>query len=138
MRCYNSPPPSDILTLDPKIWTRIATQGKVSLRTPNKTKYSPRHTLSLGVTKLSDRVHTQTINHTTRYLRNEGPHHFSTCDTNGNPRLFYKCLGTYFFNKQHHQNMLALLTNIVTSFNNLTPLPLTHTEIIKLSNIQLI
>ena len=65
--------------------------------------------------------------------------HFSTCDTNGNPRPFYKYLGTHFFNKQQNQNMLALLTNtIISFFNNLAPLPLTHTEIIKLSNIQLI
>ena len=70
---YNSLPPSDISTLDTKIWTHIAKQGKLSLRTPNKTKYSPRHTLGLHITKLSDRIHTQTINHTTRYLRNECP-----------------------------------------------------------------
>ena len=65
--------------------------------------------------------------------------HFSTCDTNGNPRLFCKYLGTHFFNKQQNQNMLALLTNTITSFfNNLAPLPLTHTQVIKLSNIQII
>ena len=71
---YNSLPPFDINTLDSKIWTHIAKQGKLSLRTPNKTKYSPRHTLGLDITKVSDRIHTQTINHTIRYLQNEGPH----------------------------------------------------------------
>ena len=35
---YNSLPPSDISTLDSKIWTYIAKQGKLSLRTANKTK----------------------------------------------------------------------------------------------------
>ena len=70
---YNSLPPSDIHILDTKIWTHIATQGKLAFHTPKKTKYSPRHALGLDITKLSDGIHTQTIHHTTRYLRREGP-----------------------------------------------------------------
>ena len=62
--------------------------------------------------------------------------HFSPCDTKGNPRRFYKYLPTYCFNNQRNGDMLALLTNTITYFfNSLAPLPLTHTEIIKCSNI---
>ena len=65
--------------------------------------------------------------------------HFSTFTEDGNPRVFYKYLGTYFFNKQQDPNMLQLLLNTIHAFfANISTLPLTHNKIIKLSNIQLI
>ena len=70
---YNSLPNKHLDTLDHSIWVNIASQGKLSLRTPNKTKYSPRHTLGLGITKISHVTHTQAINHFLRYTSNEGP-----------------------------------------------------------------
>ena len=70
---YNSLPNRLLDTLDHSIWVNIASQGKLSLRTPNKTKYSPRHTLGLGITKISHVTHTQAINHFLRYTSNEGP-----------------------------------------------------------------
>ena len=70
---YNSLPNKLLDTLDHSIWVNIASQGKLSLRTPNKTKYSPRHTLGLGITKISHVTHTQAINHFLRYTSNEGP-----------------------------------------------------------------
>ena len=70
---YNSLINKLLDTLDHSIWLNIASQGKLSLRTPNKTKYSPRHTLGLGITKISHVTHTQAINHFLRYTSNEGP-----------------------------------------------------------------
>ena len=65
--------------------------------------------------------------------------HFSTSDNSGNPRIFYKYLGTYFFNQRQNTQMYQLLMNTINSFfTNLSTLPLSHNEIIKLSNIQLI
>ena len=96
---YNTLPLSDIHTLDTKIWTHVATQGKLSLRTPNKTKYSPRHTLVLDITKPSDRTHTLTINHTTRYLRSKGPY----------------LANTLFLNVLTHHNQRANLIQTITS-----------------------
>ena len=95
---YNPLPSSDIHTLDTKIWTYIAGQGKLSLRTPNKTKYCPRDALGLDITKPSDRFHTQTINCTSRYLRKEGPLLTNT--------LFLKAL--------HHDNQEANLIQTIT------------------------
>ena len=70
---YNSLPYESLDTLDHSIWKHIAYQRKLSKRTPNKTKYSPRHTFGLGITKLSQVTHTQTVNHCLRYTLNEGP-----------------------------------------------------------------
>ena len=65
--------------------------------------------------------------------------HFRTFDDSGNPRIFYKYIGTYFFNQRQNTQMYQLLVNAINSFfTNLSTLPLTHNEIIKLSNIQLI
>ena len=65
--------------------------------------------------------------------------HFSTFDNSGNPRIFYKYLGTYFFNQRQNTQMYPLLMNTINSFfTNLSTLSLTHNEIINLSNIQLI
>ena len=68
------------------------------------------------------------------------PHiHFSTYDKSGNPRTHYKYLGTYFFNKTQNKHMHSLLTNTISSFlHDLAPPPLSYTELIKLSNSQLI
>ena len=91
-RIYNSLPNKLLDTLDHSIWVNIASQGELSLRTPNKTKHSPRHILGLGITKCSHVTHTQAINHFLRYTSNEGPptanhsiqhtlfHHGSTCN----------------------------------------------------------
>ena len=55
------------------------------------------------------------------------------------PEPFRKNLGTYVFNKQQNPSMLTLLLNTIHAFfANRSILPLTHNEIIKLSNIQLI
>ena len=55
------------------------------------------------------------------------------------PGFFYKCLGTYFFNKQQNPSILQLLLNSIHAFfANISTLPLTHKEVRKLSNIQLI
>ena len=82
-------------------------------------------------------MHSTTSHHVT--VRITPTLHFSPCDTHGNPQLFYKYLGTYFFYSKQNHNMLSLLNNTITTFfNNLAPLPLIHTEIIKLSNLQLL
>ena len=105
---YNSVPPPDIHTLDTKMWTHIATQGKPSLRTPNKTKYSSRHTLGLDITKLSDGLHTQTINHTIRYLRNEDPQLTNT--------LFLKALN----HDTQEANLIQTIASASSYYLNLT------------------
>ena len=105
---YNPHPLPDIHTLDTKIWTHIATQGKLSLRTPNKTKYSSQHTLGLDITKLSDGIHTQTINHTNRYLRNEGPQLTNT--------LFLKALN----HDNQEANLIQTITSASSYYLNLT------------------
>ena len=65
--------------------------------------------------------------------------HFSTFDQHGKPRQYYKYLGVFFYTSQQNQPMFLLLKNLVNSFfTNLLPLSLSHTELIKLSNIQLI
>ena len=65
--------------------------------------------------------------------------HFSTFDNSGNPRIFYQYLGTYFFNQRQNTQMYQLLVNTINSFFvNLSTAPLTHNDILKLSNIQLI
>ena len=64
--------------------------------------------------------------------------HRSTLDNSGNPRSFYKYLGTYFFNQRQNTQMYQLLVNTINSFlTKLSTPPLTHIGIIKLSNIQL-
>ena len=50
-------------TLDGFIWTCIASQGKLSNRTLNKSKYSSCQIIGLGITKISQVTHTQSINH---------------------------------------------------------------------------
>ena len=63
----------------------------------------------------------------------------STFDNIGNPRIFYKYLETYFFNQGQNTQMYQLLVNTIKFFfTNLSTLPLTRNEIIKLSNNQLI
>ena len=48
---------------------------------------------------------------------------------NGNPRSFYKYLGTYFFNQRQNTQMYQLLVNTINSFfTNLSTLPLTHNK----------
>ena len=65
--------------------------------------------------------------------------HCSTLDNSGNPRRFCKYLGTYFFNQRQNTQRYQLQVNTINSFfTNLSTLPLTHNEIIKLSNNQLI
>ena len=107
---YNSLPPPDIHTLDKKIWTHIAAQGKLSLCTPNKTNFSPRNTLGFDITKPSDGIHTQTINHTIRYLRNEGPQLPTT--------LFLKAL--------NHDTQEANLIQTITSASSYYPNLICH------------
>ena len=65
--------------------------------------------------------------------------HFSTFDQHNKPHQYYKYLGVFFFFTQQNKHMFLLLKNLITSFyTNLLPLSLSHTELIKLSNIQLI
>ena len=101
---YNSLPNESLDTLDHSIWKHIAYQGKLSKRTPNKTKYSPRHTFGLGITKLSQVTHTQTVNHCLRYTLNEGP---STANKNVQHALFHpsaesNLIQTMFTTSAHH------------------------------------
>ena len=80
------------------------------------------------------------LNNTPHVTIRISPHiHFSTYDKSGNPRTHYKYLGTYFFHKTQNKHMHTLLTNTISSFfDDLAPLPLSYTELIKLSNSQLI
>ena len=96
----------------------------------------PRYGLSFNTTK--SELHA--LNNATHITIPISPtQHFSTFTDNGNPRVFSKHLGTYLFNKQQSASMLQLLLNTLhTFFANISTLPLTHNEIIKLSNIQLI
>ena len=62
-----------------------------------------------------------------------------TFNNSGNPRIFHKYPGTYFFNQRQNTQMYQLLVNTINSFfTNLSTLPPTHNETIKLSNLQLI
>ena len=70
---YNSLPQQDLDKLDTTIWSHISKLGKLSFRTPNKTKYSPPHTLGLNITKISIVTHIQAINHILRYTHYDGP-----------------------------------------------------------------
>ena len=70
---YNSLPTKLLDTLYHSIWVNIASQGKLSIRNPNKTKYFPRQTLGLGFTTITHVTHTQAINHFLHYTSNEGP-----------------------------------------------------------------
>ena len=96
----------------------------------------PRYSLSFDTTK--SELHA--LNNTTHStIRISPTQHFSTFADDGNPRAFYKYLGTYLFNKQQNPSMLQLLLNTIHAFfANISTLPLTHNKIIKLSNIQLI
>ena len=96
----------------------------------------PRYSLSFNTTK--SEVHA--LNNATQItIRISPTNYFSTFTDDGNPRVFDKYLGTYFFNKQRNPSMLQLLLNTIHAFfANISTLPLTHNEIIKLSNIQLI
>ena len=96
----------------------------------------PRYGLSFNTTK--SELHA--LNNGTHItIRISPTQHFSTFTDDGDPRVFYKYLGTYFFNKQQNPSMLQLLLNTIHAFfANISTLPLTHNEIIKLSNIQLI
>ena len=96
----------------------------------------PRYGLSFNTTKSELHV----LNNATHVTIPISPtQHFSTFTDHGNPRVFYKYLGTHFFNKQQNPSMLQLLPNTIHAFfANICTLPLTHNEIIKLSNIQLI
>ena len=72
---YNSLPQQDLDKLDTTIWSHISKLGKLSFRTPNKTKYSPPHTLGFNITKISIVTHIQAINHILRYTHDDGPSH---------------------------------------------------------------
>ena len=96
----------------------------------------PRYGLSFNTTK--SELHA--LNNATHItIRISPTQHFSTFTDDGDPRVFYKYLGAYFFNKQQNPSMLQLLLNIIHAFfANISTLPLTHNEVIKLSNMQLI
>ena len=96
----------------------------------------PRYGLSSNTTK--SELHA--LNNATHItIRISPTQHFSTFTDDGDPRAFYKYLGTYFFNKQQNPSMLQLLLNTIHAFfANMSTLRLTHNEVIKLSNIQLI
>ena len=97
---------------------------------------APRYGLSFNTTKSA--LHD--LNNATHItIRISPTQHFSTFTDDGSPRGFYKYLGTYFFNKQQNPSMLQLLLSTIHAFfANISGLPLTHNEIIKPSNIQLI
>ena len=58
---------------------------------------------------------------------------------NEKPRQNDKYLGVFFFTSQQNQQMFLLLKNLLNPFfTNLLPFSLSHTELIKLSNIQLL
>ena len=96
----------------------------------------PRYGLSFNTT--NSELHA--LNNATHItIRISPTQHFSTFTDDGNPRVFYKYLRTYVFNKQQNPSMLQRLLNTIHAFfANISTLPLTHNEIIKLSNIQLI
>ena len=72
---YNSLPQPDLDKLDITIWRHISKFGKLSFRTPNKTKYSSPHTQGLNITKNSIVTDIPAINHILRYTHNDGPSH---------------------------------------------------------------
>ena len=96
----------------------------------------PPYSLSFNTTK--SELHT--LNKATHItIRITPTKHFSTFTDDGDPRVLYKYLGTYFFNKQQNPSMLQLLLNTIHAFfANISTLPLTHNENIKPPNIQLI
>ena len=63
----------------------------------------------------------------------------STLDSLGNPRYFYKYLGVNFYTEGQLPRVIAFVSaEIASYFDYLAPLGLTHTELIRLTNCQLI
>ena len=63
----------------------------------------------------------------------------STRDDSGQPHKVYKYLGVYFYTSEHSENMFDFVNAEITSFfAHLAPLELTASELIMLTNKQLI
>ena len=63
----------------------------------------------------------------------------STLDPQGKPRDFYRYLGVYLYTENQLPRVIeVILAEIRAYFNTLSPLGLTHTELIRLTNCQLI
>ena len=126
---YNSLPQQDLDKLDTTIWSHISKLGKLSFRTPNKTKYSPPHTLGLNITKISIATHIQAINHILRYTHNDGPSH-----TNERVKytLRYKATNPNTMQRMtaHSASFLGFHTHNIPTVNPCLPSQIpTHTTI---------
>ena len=107
-----------------------------TLHSPSSSTLGPRYGLSFNATK--SELHAPN-NASPLTIRISDTTHFSTFDQHNKPRPYYKYLGVLFFTSQQNQQLFVLPKNLVNSFfTNLLPLSLSHTELIKLSNIQLI
>ena len=63
----------------------------------------------------------------------------STLDSQGKPRDFYRYLGVYLYTENQLPRVIQfILAEIRAYFNTLSPLGLTHTELILLMNCQLV
>ena len=131
---YNSLPQPDLDKLNITIWSHISKLGKLSFRTPNKTNYSPPHTLGLNITKISIVTHIQAINHILRYTHNDGPSHANESVTStlrnksNNPN-------TIQLMTAHSAFFLGFHTQNIPTVNPCPPLQiLTHTTIEVASN----
>ena len=63
----------------------------------------------------------------------------STLDPQGEPRNFYRYFGVYLYTENQLPRVIEFISaEIRAYFNTLSPLGLTHTELIRLTNCQLV
>ena len=124
---YNSLPQHDLDKLDTTIWSHISTLGKLSFHTPNKTKYSPPHTLGLDITNISIVTHIRAINHILRYTHDDGPSHT-------NERVTYTLRhkstnpNTMQLMTAHSASLLGFHTHNIPTINLMSPFPNPYTH----------
>ena len=63
----------------------------------------------------------------------------STLDPQGKPRDFYRYLGVYLYTENQLPRVIEFISaEIRAQFNTLSPLGLTHTELLRFTNCQLV
>ena len=72
-------------------------------------------------------------------FRSAGGARVSTCHSDGSPRDWYKYLGVYVYSSEPERRLDQFILNKIEGFfTTLSPLALTHSELIRLVNCQLI
>ena len=126
---YNSLPQQDLDKLDTTIWSHISKLGKLSFRTPNKTKYSPpTHTRFKHHENFHRNPH-PSHHHILRYTHDDGPSH-----TNERVKytLRYKATNANTMQRMtaHSASFLGFHTRNIPTVNPCLPSQIpTHTTI---------